>query len=101
MKVSYKWLKEFLDTELSPKEMADKLTMAGIEVSTCTSLDKGIRNVVTAEVKEVNPHPNADKLVFCRVFNGKETLDIVCGAKNFKAGDKVALAQVGAILPGG
>jgi len=57
--------------------------------------------VVTAEVKEVNPHPNADKLVFCRVFNGKETLDIVCGAKNFKAGDKVALAQVGAILPGG
>lgn len=101
MKVSYKWLKEFIDTELSPQEMADKLTMAGIEVSTCTCLDKGIRNVVSAEVKEVNPHPNADKLVFCRVFNGKETLDIVCGAKNFKAGDKVALAQVGAVLPGG
>ncbi|MDD5132344.1 MAG: phenylalanine--tRNA ligase subunit beta [bacterium] len=101
MKVSYKWLKEFIDTNLSPKEIADKLTMAGIEIATCTSLDKGIRNVVTAEVKEVNPHPNADKLVFCRVFNGKETLDIVCGAKNFKAGDKVALAQVGAILPGG
>ncbi len=101
MKVSYKWLKEFIDVALSPEEIADKVTMAGIEVSSVTSLDKGIRNVVTAEVKEVNPHPNADKLVFCRVFNGKETLDIVCGAKNFKAGDKVALAQVGAILPGG
>ncbi|MDD5260181.1 MAG: phenylalanine--tRNA ligase subunit beta [bacterium] len=101
MKVSYKWLKEFIDTDLSPKDIADKLTMAGIEIATCTSLDKGIRNVVTAEVKEVKPHLNADKLVFCQVFNGKETLDIVCGARNFKAGDKVALAQVGALLPGG
>ncbi len=101
MKVSYKWLKEFIEVSLSPKEIAEKVTMAGIEVTAVNSLDKGIRKVVTAEVKEVNPHPNADKLVFCRVFNGKETLDIVCGAKNFKAGDKVALAQVGAVLPGG
>jgi phenylalanyl-tRNA synthetase beta chain len=101
VKVSYKWLKEFIDMNLSPKEVADKVTMAGIEVSSVDSLDKGIRKVITAEVRSVNPHPNADKLTYCTVFTGKEELAIVCGAKNIKAGDIVPLATVGAVLPGG
>lgn len=101
LKVSYKWLKEFVDIELSPKEVADKVTMGGIEISSVESLDKGIRKVITAEVRSVNPHPNADKLTFCKVFTGTEELSIVCGAKNIKAGDKVPLAIVGAVLSGG
>ena len=101
MKLSYKWLKEFVDTGLSPRELADKVTMAGIEVAAVTSMDKGIRKVITAQVKSVSPHPNADKLTFCSVFTGKEDLGIVCGAKNIKAGDIVPLATVGAVLPGG
>jgi phenylalanyl-tRNA synthetase beta chain len=100
VKISYKWLKEFIDIGLSPKEVADKITMAGIEVSSVHSLDKGIRKVITAEVRSVNPHPSADKLTYCTVFTGKEELPIVCGAKNVKTGDKVPLA-VGAVLPGG
>ncbi len=100
MKLSYKWLKEFIDTELSPKEIADKLTMGGIEVSAVINMDKGIRKVITAEIRDVQPHPNADKLTFCKVFNGQAEVDIVCGAKNIKPGDRVPLATVGAVLPG-
>ncbi|MBI5555368.1 MAG: phenylalanine--tRNA ligase subunit beta, partial [Elusimicrobia bacterium] len=85
----------------SPKEVAEKVTMGGIEISSVESLDKGIRKVITAEVRSVKPHPNADKLTCCTVFTGQEELSIVCGAKNIKAGDKAPLAIVGAALPGG
>lgn len=100
MKLSYKWLKEFVDIELTPQEIAERLTMAGIEVTAVTSMDKGIKNVVTAEVRTVSPHPNADKLTYCTVYNGKEELAIVCGAKNIKPGNRIPLALVGGVLPG-
>lgn len=100
MIVTYNWLKEFVDFDLSPQELADLLTMLGLEVEGVRHVGGGLDEVVVAVVEEKAQHPNADKLSLCKVNNGKETLAIVCGAQNFKAGDKVALAQIGAVLPG-
>ncbi len=100
MIVTYNWLKEFVDFDLSPAELADLLTMLGLEVEGMESRGEGLDSVVVALVEEKAQHPNADKLSFCKVNSGKEILDIVCGAQNFKAGDKVALAQIGTVLPG-
>ncbi len=100
MIVTYNWLKEFVDFDLPPAKLADLLTMLGLEVEGVTPCGEGMDDVVVALVEERAQHPNADKLSLCRVNNGKEVLSIVCGAQNFKAGDKVALAQIGATLPG-
>src|SRR5690242_13129158 len=99
MKVSYNWLKEFVDFDLSPDQLADLLTMLGLEVEGVERIGTGLDDVVVAVVEEKLQHPNADKLSLCKVNNGQEILSIVCGAQNFKTGDKVALAQVGAVLP--
>lgn len=100
MIVTYNWLKEFVDFDLGPLELADLLTMLGLEVEGVRHVGVGLDDVVVAVVEEKSQHPNADKLSLCKVNNGRETLAIVCGAQNFKAGDKVALAQIGAVLPG-
>ena len=100
MIVTYNWLKEFVDVDLPAEEVAHLLTMLGLEVERIEKLGEGMDEVVVAVVQEKTQHPNADKLSLCKVNNGKEVLSIVCGAQNFKAGDKVALAQVGAVLPG-
>ncbi|MBI5575718.1 MAG: phenylalanine--tRNA ligase subunit beta [Deltaproteobacteria bacterium] len=101
MKILYKWLKEFVDTRLSPAEIAEALTMAGVEVSSCRFLGEGLENVVTAKILAQGKHPDADKLSVCRVTDGAKEYPIVCGAKNMKQGDVVALARVGAKLPNG
>lgn len=100
MKVSYNWLKEFVDFDIAPNELAHMLTMLGLEVDSIENIGDGLDSVIVAKVEERAQHPNADKLSLCRVNNGKEILNIVCGAQNFKSGDKVALAQIGALLPG-
>jgi phenylalanyl-tRNA synthetase beta chain len=100
MIVTYKWLKEFVDIDLPAGELAHLLTMLGLEVERMESLGEGMDDVVVASVLERNQHPNADKLSLCRVDNGREILSIVCGAQNFLVGDRVALAQIGAVLPG-
>ncbi len=100
MIITYNWLKEFVDVDLSPVNLADLLTMLGLEVERMESHGEGLDDVVVAVVEEKLQHPNADKLSLCKVNNGREQLNIVCGAQNFKAGDKVALAQIGAVLPG-
>ncbi|RII31715.1 MAG: phenylalanine--tRNA ligase subunit beta [Geobacter sp.] len=100
MNVTYNWLKEFVDFDLSPEQLADLLTMLGLEVEGMEKLGAGMDDVVVALVEEKRQHPNADKLSLCRVNNGSEVLDVVCGAQNFKAGDTVVLAQIGAVLPG-
>ncbi|OGU04369.1 MAG: phenylalanine--tRNA ligase subunit beta, partial [Geobacteraceae bacterium GWC2_55_20] len=100
MKVTYNWLKEYVDFDLSPDQLADLLTMLGLEVEAMERLGEGFDDVVVALVEEKRQHPNADKLSLCRVNNGSEVLDVVCGAQNFKQGDMVALAQIGAVLPG-
>ncbi|HTP66184.1 MAG TPA: phenylalanine--tRNA ligase subunit beta [Geobacteraceae bacterium] len=100
MIVTYNWLKEFVEFDLSPADLADLLTMLGLEVEGMATRGEGLDSVVVALVEEKTQHPNADKLSFCKVNNGREILDVVCGAQNFKAGDKVALAQIGTVLPG-
>lgn len=100
MIVTYNWLKEFVDCDLPPEELSHLLTMLGLEVDRMETVGGGMDDVVVAQVLERNQHPNADKLSLCKVDNGKEILSVVCGAQNFKAGDKVALAQIGATLPG-
>lgn len=100
MNVTYNWLKEFVDFDATPDELAELLTMLGLEVESMVKLGEGMDDVVVALVEEKGQHPNADKLSVCRVNNGKEILDVVCGAQNFKQGDTVALAQIGSVLPG-
>ncbi len=101
MNVTYNWLKEFVDFDLQRlMSLPHLLTMLGLEVEGMEKLGAGMDDVVVALVEEKRQHPNADKLSLCRVNNGTEVLDVVCGAQNFKQGDTVALAQIGAVLPG-
>ncbi|MBS0627988.1 MAG: phenylalanine--tRNA ligase subunit beta, partial [Verrucomicrobia bacterium] len=98
MKVPLSWLKGYVSLPFSTEEIAKTLTLAGIEVDDIESTATSFQGVVVAEVIEANPHPNADRLKVARVFDGKETLQIVCGAPNCRAGIKVALAKIGASL---
>ncbi|MFZ2654376.1 MAG: phenylalanine--tRNA ligase subunit beta [Victivallales bacterium] len=97
MKVSYNWLSKYVDISFSDAELIEKLTMAGVEVEEVirTSIPNG---VIVAEIIERKPHPNADKLSVCRVSTGKEELQIVCGAPNCDAGQKVPLATIGTVF---
>jgi phenylalanyl-tRNA synthetase beta chain len=101
MKVSVNWLKTLVDTRLSANDIAHKLTMAGLEVEEMTPVAASFSKIVVAEVKTVNPHPNADKLRVTEVDAGMGgLLQIVCGAPNVAAGMRVPCALVGAVLPG-
>jgi len=101
MLFSYNWIKEYIDTKLSAQEVAERLTSAGIEVDGVSSDGPDIKGVVVAEITAKGGHPNADRLSLCEVATPDKTYSIVCGATNMKVGDKVALAPVGAVLPGG
>ena len=98
--VTLNWLREFVACELSPEELSHRLTMAGLEVDAMTARGGELDSVIVARLASVVPHPEADRLTLCQVETGKETLQVVCGARNHKAGDLVALAQVGSVLPG-
>lgn len=100
MKVSYNWLKEVLQFDLSPQEVAEVLTGAGFPVEDIIPLAEAWEGVVTAELLEVNPHPNADRLSLTKVSDGSTVYDVVCGAQNIAPGNKVPLAKIGAVLPG-
>jgi phenylalanyl-tRNA synthetase beta chain len=102
MLVSYKWLQEYVDlTGITAKELAEKITKSGIEVETVEVLNKGVKGVVVGHVLEREQHPNADKLSKCLVDIGEgEPVQIICGAPNVAKGQKVAVAKVGAVLPG-
>lgn len=103
MKVSYQWLSQYVDLSgVTAEELAEKLTRSGIEVDAVENRNLGVENVVVGFVKERQKHPDADKLSVCKVDVGQgEELQIVCGAKNVAAGQKVPVALVGAKLPGG
>ncbi|MBS4215416.1 phenylalanine--tRNA ligase subunit beta [Neobacillus rhizophilus] len=102
MFVSYKWLQDYVDlTGVSANELAEKITKSGIEVEGVEILNEGIKGVVVGHVVERVQHPNADKLSKCQVDIGEgEPVQIICGAPNVAQGQKVAVAKVGAILPG-
>src|SRR6266849_468386 len=99
MKVTLNWLKQYVDFDWSPEELRERLTMLGIEVENIQKLGGEFEGVVVAEVLASEKHPNADKLSVCRVADGQGERQIVCGAKNFKVGDKVPLILPGASLP--
>ncbi len=101
MLVSLKWLKDYVDLDVSAAELADRLTMAGLEVDEIKTIAPAFSGVVVAAILSVRPHPGADKLSLCDVTDGAGTYTVVCGAKNISAGDIVPLAKVGAGLPGG
>jgi len=102
MLVSYKWLKDYVDINLEPKELAYKLTMSGLEVSSIDRPGKAFDNVVVGLIEDIVEHPYADKLSVCLVDIGKNgRLRIVCGAPNIKVGQKVPVAKPGAVLPTG
>jgi len=101
MKVTYNWLREYIDLDLSPEKLCDKFNSLGLSVSSFTKLGNDVHNVFVGKIEAINPHPNADKLVVCIVSLGNKKLSIVCGAKNMNVGDKVPVAVDGAILPNG
>jgi phenylalanyl-tRNA synthetase beta chain len=102
MFVSYKWLQDYVDLSgVSADELAEKITKSGIEVEGVDVLNEGITGVVVGHVVERVQHPNADKLSKCQVDIGQgEPVQIICGAPNVAQGQKVAVATVGAVLPG-
>lgn len=104
MKISVNALAEYIDIQPLKTDLRgvlERLTQRGLEVEAIHDLSKGFENVVVAQVIERGRHPNADKLSLCKVNDGRETLQIVCGAQNFKSGDKVILSRIGASLPNG
>ena len=101
MKFTLSWLKEHLDTNASLQDILDALNAIGLEVEGVDNAAVQFKNVVVGQVTKLDRHPNADRLTVCQVDAGEGNLrQIVCGAKNHKAGDKVVVTLPGAVLPG-
>src|SRR6202035_1460366 len=102
MKFSVNWLREFVDLPKNPEEIAELLTRAGIETKNIETRGANIDKVIVSQVIASSRHPNADRLTVCEVDDGSGTKrQIVCGATNYKVGDKVPLALPDAKLPNG
>ncbi len=108
MQLSINWLRDYLlkaDVKIDASELAEKLTMRGIQVGAIRQPSAGLESVVVGRIEKIEPHPNADRLQVTKVIisaeEGAERLQIVCGAKNIAEGDLVPVALVGASLPGG
>ena len=103
MKISYNWLKQYFKSEISSETILEALPLIGFDVEETEVLGPPqMEQVVVGEVIEFEPHPNADRLRLCKVrtAEGEGHHSIICGAKNFKAGDRVMVALPGAVLPG-
>ncbi|MEI6562229.1 MAG: phenylalanine--tRNA ligase subunit beta [Verrucomicrobiota bacterium] len=100
MKVSLNWLNELVELPADVAALSDLLTKAGVEVEGIEARGCTVEKVVAAQILESVQHPNADRLSVCKVADGTATRQIVCGAKNYKVGDKVPLALPGAVMPG-
>jgi len=98
MKVSLKWLRDYVDIKLDPKELAERLTMSGLEVKGKQTIGGTWDNVLIGEVVALNPHPNADRLTLATVDLGTEQVIVVCGAPNISLGQRVPFARIGARL---
>ena len=99
MNISYQWLKEYIKLDFTPEQLQDKLTFAGIEVEQVTKLGKELEQIKIAKIIEREKHPNADKLSICKVDDGTDIKQVVCGAPNCDAGKFVAYAPVGTKFP--
>lgn len=99
MKVTLNWLREFVPIELPVDRLAERLTMAGLEVEGIS--EQGNEPVRVAQIVRIDPHPQAERLVICHVTTGGESVPVVCGATNMQVGDKVAFAPEGTLLSAG
>jgi phenylalanyl-tRNA synthetase beta chain len=99
VKFTLSWLKEHLDTDADVNTIAQRLTAIGLEVENVTDPGAALKDFIVGEVVTAEKHPNADKLRLCSVSDGKDTLQIVCGAPNARAGIKVVLARPGTVIP--
>ncbi len=101
MRVNVDWLRDWVDIDLAPEELATRLTVAGLEVDSVDAAAPEFEGLVVAEIASVEPHPDADRLVVCEVNDGKEQHSVVCGAPNAATGLRAPFARIGARLPGG
>ncbi len=102
MKISLNWLKDYIDLSgISTTEIADKLTMSGLEVEDVIDQNEIYKDFIVGFVKDKKKHPNADKLSLCTVSNGKEDYQVICGAPNVDAEQKIVFAPIGTIIPKG
>lgn len=102
MKISLNWIKDYVNLDgITTEEIVDKLTMSGLEVENYVDETKKYSGIIVGLVKEVEKHPDADKLTVCTIYDGKSDLKVICGAPNVKKGQNVVFAQIGAIVPQG
>jgi len=102
LKISLNWIKEYVNLDgISSEEIVDKLTMSGLEVEDYVDQNKKYFGIIVGLVKDVQKHPNADKLTVCTVYDGKTDLTVVCGAPNVKDGQNIVFAPIGTIIPKG
>ena len=101
MRVPLSWLSDFVDPGLPVTELAEVLTLGGLEVEAIERPSGGVRGVTVAEVRSVERVPGSDKLYLVEAHDGAETREVVCGAANYAPGDRVAWAKPGSVLPGG
>ncbi|MFC2088341.1 phenylalanine--tRNA ligase subunit beta [Calditrichota bacterium] len=101
MRVSYNWLKDYVDFDLTAIELAEKLTMSGFEVEEIIPTLQKFNNIIVGQVLSCKKHPDADKLSICEVKIPGDTLNVICGAPNVAEKQKIAFAQIGVTLPAG
>ena len=102
MKISLNWIKDYVNLDgITTEEIVNKLTMSGLEVEDYVDETKKYSGIIVGLVKEVEKHPDADKLTVCTVYDGKSDLKVICGASNVEKGQNVVFAQIGAIIPQG
>jgi phenylalanyl-tRNA synthetase beta chain len=102
LKVSLNWIKDYIDLKGIPaRDIIEKLTMAGLEVEDAVNESEIFKDFVVSYVKDKKKHPNADKLSLCTVNTGTEDLQVVCGAPNVEAGQKIVFAPIGTTIPNG
>jgi len=100
MRFNEAWLREWVNPAIDTDTLVKQLTMAGLEVDAVEPAAPVFTGVVVGQVESCEQHPDADKLSVCQVTNGKDTVQVVCGASNVRTGLKIPFAQVGAVLPG-
>ena len=100
MKFTWKWLLDHLETDKILSEILETLPKLGLEVASVVNLAEELKSFISVEIIDVKKHPNADKLNLCKVFDGKNTFNVVCGAPNVKLGMKSVFANIGTFIPG-
>ena len=101
MKVSLNWLRDYVDIDCSAQELADRLSLAGLEIESLIHVGHSLNGIITGQITAITPHPNADKLVITTIHDGKTNHQIVTGARNVNVGDIVPVALPGSTLANG